>query len=271
MLNKKIFALAIFIIFLSVSAVGASEDVNTDDVSSDVFAEADNPTVEVAYNESYSILGNQETENEQGESAKGSSEISISIDYGEFGDERSEDEVVNLHIPKTTLIDRGSFEITSDNAVLFSKELSTKEFYNGSDYYGYSVLFKDLNLNDVNGNALMEVNFNYNDGNPKKITKLAFLSSKDNIVSFNFLQTRDGDLWDDPVALLISDFPDGVDDEFIIFTDHFGEIINLKWKISELTRNEEGLYVWHCSGLGIPELLFYEVGDDDINLRIQFF
>ena len=91
---------------------------------------------------------------------------------------------------------------------------------------------------------------------------------EDEWVNFKVVNSRTANILRDEVVVQIAQFPEGIDDEFIIYMERWGsEFLNSTFKISELTRDDSGLYSWNCSSLGIVDtgwaigFIFYKDGE----------
>ena len=81
------------------------------------------------------------------------------------------------------------------------------------------------------------------------------------------IELRDANVVDNDVVLIIAkdQIPEGVDDEFTIVAELWGNEKETSWKISELEADENDTYLWKTGDLGIDELMW----DIDINVDID--
>ncbi|WP_407414062.1 Ig-like domain-containing protein [Methanobrevibacter sp.] len=199
-------------------------------------------------------------------------------DYSMAGD--NEDDVVKLWIPEKMDFSKGTFKITSGKYTLFSKELSYKEM----DFWGQARAyeFASLSIYDLNFKGLKNgdiITFSFTSDNGIEVNASCFYEKYkedgETFVVFYFDQYYDANIVEDDVALLLSNVPAFVDDEFVIELDICGETIKTRWNISQLTKNEKGLYEFRCSDLGVDKVI-KNVGIDNtinplVDACIQFY
>ena len=188
------------------------------------------------------------------------SNLTLVINNDDYREENGEDHIIELYVPETTFIARGTFTITSgDASILRSREISLRdmEFNEQNRFYYFAMSydeFRNLNLNDE---AILTVTFSDRDSS-KNITKSFFYShvvnEDDECDRFSIFKSNNVNLLRDEVVVEIVDFPDAVDDEFEIVIDKWREFVH-NFKISELSKGESGLYTLNCTALKIDELM----------------
>ena len=204
--------------------------------------------------------------------------LSLIINRDDFRAENEEDTIVDLYVPETTFIYGGTLSITSNGNKIYSKVLSLKnmDFDDEGRYYKFEVPFGALNLKNLRSGDIVSFAFT---NDVKNITKLLFYKIEnrgdeeepDECVNFNFVKFTDANFLRDETVIEICDLPDGVDDEFTVVIDRWGDFtVNTTWKISELARNQEGLYTLNCSALKY-ELLMDDMTDVSFDMQVKFY
>ncbi|WP_297828071.1 hypothetical protein [uncultured Methanobrevibacter sp.] len=184
---------------------------------------------------------------------------------------------MELYIPESALVYGGNLTIKSGTRTLFSKKLThwNMNFDNENRLYFYEVLFGNLkNVYEMKDGEILRYAFAYDDNGTRKIIEksivLRLVDDEDGErFEFSFARACDANLLDDDVILMISDFPEGIDDEFKISTGIWDRYLETTWKISELTRNEDGVYAFKASDFNFKIYDFYP--DADYNLFITFY
>lgn len=200
------------------------------------------------------------------------SELIVNINGGDFRSENDEDAVIELYIPEKLMIYNGTVSITSKGRTIYSKEISLRdmEFSDNGRYYQFMIEFGDLSLDGLNSGDIVKFAFT---NDVKNIEKSIFYvinnDEDDERVNFKLINFKKGNFLDDEVLIEVADFPDGVDDEFKIIVDKWGDEKELTFKISELVRNENGIYVWNCSQLEIDDFM-EDKTDADLRFVFQF-
>ena len=140
------------------------------------------------------------------------------------------------------------------------------------------VIYRDLDLSDLSDVNLLIISFVDENDNNKNITKSCFYihvvnedeeGETDEYDRFTMVNFKDANLLRDEVIIEIADFPDGVEDEFEIVVDKWGDESTYNFKISELTRNEEGLYVFKCSDFNYVAWM-WDMSDVDYEVFVRF-
>lgn len=196
--------------------------------------------------------------------------LMVNINGDDFRSENDEDVVIDLYIPENLQISSGTVTLTSDGRTIYSKEITPKdlEFDDNGRFYQLRIEFGELNLDDLNSGDIVKFTFT---NDVKNLEKSVFYLIKhdedDEFVNFKLINFKEGNFLDDDVLIEVADFPEGIEDEFIIIVDKWGDEKELTFKISELERNEEGFYVWKCSDLDIADFM-----EDmtDCNIRFVF-
>ena len=87
------------------------------------------------------------------------------------------------------------------------------------------------------------------------------------------IELMDANVADNDVVLIIAkdQIPEGVDDEFTIVADLWGNEKETSWKISELEADENGTYLWKTDDLGIDELMWDIDCGVDMELTVRFY
>ena len=198
------------------------------------------------------------------------SDLVVNINGDDFRSENDEDVVIDLYIPENLMIYRGTVTLTSNGRTIYSKEiaLNNLEFDPNGRYYQLKIEFGELNLDGLNSGDVVKFAFT---NDVKNLEKSVFYrihhDEDDEWVNFKLINFIKGNFLDDEVLIEVADFPEGVEDEFVIIVDKWGDEKELTFKISELERNEEGFYVWKCSDLDIADFM-----EDmtDANIRFVF-
>ena len=182
----------------------------------------------------------------------------VNINGDDFRSENDEDILIDLYIPEKLLIYSGAVTITSNGRTLYSKDITLQdlEFDDNGRFYQLRIEFGELRLDGLNSGDVVKFAFT---NDVKNIEKSVFYAihhdEGDEYVTFRLINFKDGNFLDNDVLIEVVDFPEGIDDEFKILVDKWGDEIELPFKISELERNEEGLYIWTCSQLDIEDFM----------------
>ena len=208
--------------------------------------------------------------------------VTLNIDFRTF-DEYMEDALLELYIPENTLIYGGTLNITSGESNLYSRELYVydSEFYDDergwyndeARFYRYQVLFPELDREGLKDGSVVTFAFTTSDG--RTFSKSSFVriyrdeDEEEESIRFTLANFKEGNYLDDEVLIEIVDFPEGVDDEFKVIVDKWGEETELTFNISKLATNENGFYVLACSDLAIDDFMEH-MTDADIEFKLIF-
>ncbi|MBE6500834.1 MAG: Ig-like domain repeat protein [Methanobrevibacter thaueri] len=207
------------------------------------------------------------------------SDLTLVIAHDEFRDDNLEENVITGYIPETTFIVDGTFNISCDEVTIFSKDLSIRDmdFDDMNRYYRFEILYEELKDLNLNSGDILKVIFADKIDNSKNITKSIFYEhvvneeDDDEFDRFTLVNiVRKANYMIDDVLIQIVDFPDDVDDEFEIVIDRWGDEVSIKFKISELTRNEKGIYTFNCTALGY-DVLMDDMSDVDYGIFVRFY
>ena len=210
-------------------------------------------------------------------------ELTLSINNDNFAEESGDNWVIELYIPEKSLISEGIFNITSNSGVLITDPLNVweLEFNDEGRYYKYCILYEDLKseLGDLSSGDILTAVFADSENNSNNITKSFFYihvvdegdedEEPEEHDKFTMVNFKDANLLMDGVIIEICDFPENVDDEFKIVVDKWGDESTYNFKISELTRNEEGIYVFKCSDFNYAEWM-WDMSDVDYEVFVRF-